>query len=684
MTEPVTEETHHIVQRSTRRHGGSAATGHSRVRRRHRRKRLVIALTLAVIVLLLGAAGAALAAFRYLPALDDARALKTELEAVVTQVKTAGLGIQRADLTSIQTQLTAAQTKFQRLDSLMKGDPLVAVARVFPPTKDAVLGADAVSSAGGDLMTAATGAMRLADKFVSIKEAQASGAGGSTALAQLVELMATGRTDVDAVIAAADSATAKLAAAPKNLPGPIASVRDMLTAKLAEYLPPLRSYAQLDDVLPSVLGWDAPRRYLILTQNPAELRPTGGYIGSFGVMAFDKGKITERHFQDVFLLDLPWDYPFVTAPPALERYLLGPKQPWQLADANWSPDFPTSAQQAIALYANEGGPGSLDGVLAITTNTIDELLRITGPVTVPEYGVTIASGETTLKVLQNTRVAVAGENRKAFLGIFADKLFTTLFSLSPSRWADLAGRGDAFLGERLLQAWFKDTADQTAIAKLGLDGAVRQDAGDYIYPVDSNVSPVSKLNAVTDRDLELEVRLDDVGNAQNALSVSWTNNIETDAARPYRELPTLENLRTLGMYFRLLVPERSRLVSMAGGSTQPITAPTDVADESGRMAIANYFRIPAGKAHIDYTWISPYAADEAEDGTFTYQLTIQKQPGLRDGPISLRIHLPSGALVVDASQGLTIVGQLLTAQTTFNRDLVLVVRYRLQAKEATQ
>jgi hypothetical protein len=677
----VTDETPPLVHRSRRSHGDSS--GHGQLRR-HRRRGKRLALAVVVILVLLGATGAALAAFRYLPALDDARALKTELEAMVTQVKTAGLGLGRADLTSIQSQLTDAQAKFQRLDALLAGDPLVAVARVIPPSRDAVLGADAVTGAGGDLMAAASGAMRLADKFVTIKEAQAAGATGGTALAQLVELMATGRSDADAVIKAADSATTKLAAAPMDLPAPIASVRDMLAAKLAEYLPPLRAYAQLDDVLPSVLGWDAPRRYLVLTQNPAELRPTGGFIGSFGVIAFDKGKITERHFQDVFLLDLPWDYPFVTSPVALERYLLGPTQPWQLADANWSPDFPTSAQQAIALYANEGGPGTLDGVLAITTYTIDELLRITGPVTVPEYGVTIASGETTLKVLQNTRVAVPGESRKAFLGVFADKLFSTLFSLSPSRWADLSGRGDAFLGERLLLAWFENPADQAGITTLGLDGAVRKDAGDYIYPVDSNVAPTSKLNAVTDRSLELEVRLDNVGNAENAMTVTWTNNIETDAARPFRELPRLEKVRTLGMYFRLLVPERSRLVSMAGGSTQPITAPTDVADESGRMVIGNYFRIPPGKAHIDYTWISPYPANQAEDGTFTYQLTVQKQPGLRAGSISLRIHLPVGALVVDASPGLTVVGPLLSAETTFNRDLVVVVRYRLHAKEATQ
>ena len=79
----------------------------------------------------------------------------------------------------------------------------------------------------------------------------------------------------------------------------------------------------------------------------------------------------------------------------------------------------------------------LDGVLAITTYTIDEFLELTGPIAVPEYDATIASGETTLKALELTRVARPGENRKAFLSAFADRLFDNLLGLPPER----LGRG---------------------------------------------------------------------------------------------------------------------------------------------------------------------------------------------------------------------------------------------------
>ncbi len=502
-------------------------------------------------------------------------------------------------------------------------------------------------------------------------------AGEGTAVARLVELMATGRGDIDRIVAAIDRADTALAAAPRDLPGPIAQVRDVLAKRLQDYAPLLRGYAKLDDTLPGILGWDGPKRYLVLTQNPAELRPTGGFIGSFGTITFDRGRITERIFQDVILLDGPSDYPVLAPPPALAKYLLGPTQGWHFGDSNWSPDFPTSAQDAVRLYRNEGGSGPIDGVLGITTYTIDELLAVTGPIMVPTYNVTIAAGETTLKTLQNTRLSTDPEvNRKAFLSAFADRLFGTLLTLPADQWTRVAGHAEAFQAQRLLQAWFADADAQRAGVDLGIDGSIRSDGGDFVYPVDSNVSPVSKLNAVTDREVDVTVRLDDLGNATNELTVRWTNRIDTEEARPYRELPTLERNTTLGMFFRLYVPERSRLESVMAGTEAPITSAADIADEAGRQVISNYFRIPAGSARLMYRWISPYPAELGDDGIMTYRLTIQKQPGLRPGLLRVRIALPPGAAIVEASPGLRLEAALASVDAPFDQDVVVVIRYR--------
>jgi hypothetical protein len=651
---------------------------HRRSRGHRRRRRKVIALLAFLVVLAAVVGVAALANFRYLPALDEAKALRTDLERMVATIKDAGLGMDRTTLVSLNTDAAAARGRFTHLAALLATDPLVEAARRLPPTHQMVTGTDAVVAAGGDLMDAADAGLVLADRYVTIKERQtaSASAGEGTAMAELVELMATGSADVDRILAAIDKAEATLASTPANLPAPIASIRDVIRKRLADYGPLLRTYAEMDSTLPDILGWSSPKRYLILTQDPAELRPTGGLIGSYGIMTFDKGRITQRVFQDVALLDIPLDDPFVTPPAALGRYLLGSTFPWQLADANWSPDFPTSAQDAIRLYLNEKGLGPVDGVMAISTYTIDEILSVTGPITVPAYNVTVASGETTLKVLQQTRVATdPSTNRKAFLSAFADKLFGSLLALPPSRWTTLLAHGDVFGAGHLLLAWFADPAAEAQIVKLGFGGAMRTDPGDYVYPVDSNVSPVSKLNAVTDRSLELTVRLDAFGNAANSLTVRWANNIDEPANKPYRDLPTVGNLTTLGMYFRLYVPERSRLDAVTAGTTMPITSASDVTDEMGRVVIANYFRIPPGSARLEYKWTSPYPADRADDGTYTYRLTIQHQPGQRPGPLRVEIRVPPGASIVDASPGLTINGASITLETTFSSDLIVVIRY---------
>ena len=322
----------------------------------------------------------------------------------------------------------------------------------------------------------------------------------------------------------------------------LGTVRDAIAQRIDTYGPLLDAYVDISERLPTILGWEGPRRYLVLTQNPAELRPTGGYTGSYGIVGFDRGRVTERTFRDVALLDFPWDFPYVEPPPELTNYLLGPNQPWQFADANWSPDFPTSAQDALRLYANESGDDRLDGVLGITTYTIDEFLELTGPIAVPEYDATIASGETTLKALQLTRVARPGENRKAFLSAFADRLFDSLLALPPERWVDVVDQASTFRNQRLLLAWFSDPDDQGLAARGGFDGAVRQDPGDYLYPVDSNVAPASKIHAIATRSLGLEVVIDSQGHARNTLDVTWENPIDGEAGRALRELPTLETI----------------------------------------------------------------------------------------------------------------------------------------------
>ncbi len=650
--------------------GDAIPVGKAQRPRRPRRRALVLGLGfgLAFAALLL-LAGTALAAFRYLPALDEARALRTDLESMVGRVEGAGMGIDRATMDALDADLASAEERLGHLRHLLDSDPLIGVARALPPTAANVRGADGVAAAARDLLDAVGQGLAVGHRFVEIREAQAADPRTASALSQLVELMATTRDRAVAAAASVDSARRTAAAVPDGLIGPVESVRNAMLTRIDKYDPLLETYLTVSARLPAILGWDGPRRYLVLTQDPAELRPTGGFIGSYGIIAFDRGRLTEHRFQDTDPLDFPWDYPVIRPPQELADYLLGPKQPWQFADGNWSPDFPTSARDALRLYTNESGDADIDGVFGVTTYTIDQLLTVIGPVAVPDYNVTIASGETTLKGLQLTRAApVPGQSRKAFLSAFADRLFASIVALPPGAWADLVGATEVLGWRHLLLAWFPDAADEELVTMSGFDGAVRQDPGDYLYPVDANVAPASKLNLVTTRTLQVDVQIDAVGNARNTIKVTWQNKVNAPEWAVYRAMVSREE-RTLGMYFRLLVPVRSRIDGVSVGGLAAV-----VDDEVGRMAIGKYLRIPPGTTTLRYTWTSPYAADVDATGG-AYRLTIQAQPGMAAGPLIVTIRVPDGFRVTAASPKLRVSGALAALTTTLDRDIVVGLLY---------
>ncbi|HUW96262.1 MAG TPA: DUF4012 domain-containing protein, partial [Anaerolineae bacterium] len=133
-----------------------------------------------------------------------------------------------------------------------------------------------------------------------------------------------------------------------------------LLGRLERYLPLLETGVEGLLVAPSLLGVDEPRTYLLLAQNEHELRATGGFISSVALLRVDNGKIVDFDFRDSYAVD-DLTQPHPDAPEALERYMLS--QIWLLRDANWYPDFPTSAQVARDLYQLDQGV-LVDGVVA--------------------------------------------------------------------------------------------------------------------------------------------------------------------------------------------------------------------------------------------------------------------------------------------------------------------------------
>ena len=99
---------------------------------------------------------------------------------------------------------------------------------------------------------------------------------------------------------------------------------------------------------------EGPRTYLVLIQNNHELRATGGFIAAVGRVTVDKGRMTALDFADSYTVYSDKStYPL--APKPMQQYMHIPLL--LMRDANWSPDLPTTAEVARALYAQETGTG---------------------------------------------------------------------------------------------------------------------------------------------------------------------------------------------------------------------------------------------------------------------------------------------------------------------------------------
>ena len=623
-------------------------------------------------------------AWRYVPLVGDATSVRDGAHRISQQLRTlTPSDLDRETVAGLRADVLALEEDLRPLSAAFT-DPLVRIASLVPGVEFQVDAAEAVLDAAGDLVEAAGLGLSLADQVVSMREANDRDPDYQLT-AGLVGLVAGSGADVDRMADLIGTARSRLDAIPPDAATQILEARDLMAEPLDQYAPLLDEYREMSGFLPAMMGWGGEKRYLVLAQNPAELRPAGGYAGTVGLLTLRDGAVVEQRFQDVYDLDRQRDLPFVEPPPELAELLLvadpktGEPQSWRLADAAWSPDFPTGAAQAASFYELETGGTEVDGVIAITTYALDRLLQVVGSVDVPDYGVTVEPGDVTMTLLGATRGAtVDPRNRKDVLDVLARTLMDRLLGLPQERWPDLVSALADIGRERLALAWFKDPDAERFVVDRGWGGPVRQDPGDYLYVVESNVAPTSKYNLVVDRSDSLVVKLAEDGSATNSLRLDWQNRAGDEgdlyqSLRDFSERPE----GWYGAYVRTLVPADSVLRTVRGKTAfEDVRDVRYTSEEAGRLSWGNDLLMDPGESRLTYLWTVPQAAVQTDAG-WEYRLVIQKQPGARTSPIKVRIELPAGATLLEASDGLQANGERLLYEGELDTDLELRVLYEL-------
>ncbi|HEY8490175.1 MAG TPA: DUF4012 domain-containing protein [Dehalococcoidia bacterium] len=393
-------------------------------------------------------------------------------------------------------------------------------------------------------------------------------------------------------------------------------------------------------VLPDVLGVEESRRYLILLQNDKELRPTGGFLSAYTLIEFDQGRF------DITLTDnleyLGVEYFALPSTPELQaifypdRYSLLPA-----FDANLYPDFRVSMALFEEYYQRSNSP-PVDGIIALDTKFVEEIIRWTGPITVPGYDEPFTAepiqvnGRPVPQVVyelehHTERNFTDHRTRKSILGDLADVLVDRIMAMPAAEWTDGAEVVWEQARRKHLLFYFHNPEAQRLVEEHGLGGTMAQTEGDYLQLVEANWG-LTKGNLFVERQVEHTARLEADGAVTHTVTVHYENPAAADGwlNGTYRALVSL------------YVPRGAELVRLEGGSAmrgpnegrtvfRVLTAPRPpfVVDELGKTRFTGIVAVPAngGRHTITFVYRVPPELVARMRAEGTYSLLIQRQPG---------------------------------------------------------
>jgi len=405
----------------------------------------------------------------------------------------------------------------------------------------------------------------------------------------------------------------------------------------------------LISVLPSILGIGKPSYYLIEILDSSELRPGGGFIGNYGIVTLAGGQFTSAHVIDTYLLDRSFEQKKSPVPSAYSWFPLA--SVWGLRDSNLDADFPTSARNGEMLYKLEGGTFPLAGVMAITPALIQQILTLTGPVSVPEYHETVTAQNLMDRIHYHQLIEEAAGGdvpsadgyssvRKHFTALLAQDLLAHIRTLSSSLLPKLFGRMMASLQTKDLQIYFNSSAAEKLLQAYHVDGAIQSLTDDGIAVVDANITP-NKANQYMITDVNDTATIDQTGTAihHTVIQFSWTQAGLTG-------LDFYGSTRYRG-YIRIYVPPGSILQSQAGWD------PRDTGTSFGNTFWGGYFYLDYPlTGSITLTWKIAGAARK-HGQSWQYLYAIQRQAGALEN-MNFQVSLPSCSTQVHTSAGIVI------------------------------
>lgn len=440
------------------------------------------------------------------------------------------------------------------------------------------------------------------------------------------------------------------------------------------------------DVLPQLIGFEKKQVYLVLFQNNMELRPGGGFIGSYGLVTLDKGQIADFTIQDVYDADGQLKE-HIDPPFGIRRYQGGAH--WFMRDSNYDISFPTSAATAAYFYNLSMGK-RVDGVVAVDVSFIRNVLQAIGPLKIPEYNETVTVDNFFLltETYAESNFFPGSTQKKDFLSAVYNALLLRLTEHKDIPYTTLAEAVSKSISQKHILVAMPDPVIQELFTVSNMSSSLEdtRESGsgfvnDFFGISEANFGG-NKVNYYLERSIFHDVTLQ-TKNASSTATIRYHNKSKETSAfgGEYKN------------YIRFVLPARSELLSVSidGVRQQTTAAITDPDlftarrfvppkelevekyEQAGKTVYGMLVFIPPGvKKSISVEYTFPITAGERD---LAYSLRVFKQPGTEADPYVFSLTPPVGYKVNKLPKAFKQEGSKITYLTDMSEDREIVLNF---------
>lgn len=404
--------------------------------------------------------------------------------------------------------------------------------------------------------------------------------------------------------------------------------------------------ADYSKFLEDLIGTMGTKKYLLLFQNPAELRPTGGFPGSYGIIIFKDGKLQDFRVDDIYNIDGQLTELYV---PPLQLQHITPN--WAMRDVNWFVDFPVSAGKVSEFYKKESGQ-DIDGVITFSPKIVSKILEVTGPIRMDKYNVTLNSDNFAQVVQEEIEYKGDRAQPKKILVDLAPLMLEKLYSADSDTWMEIFNILVSSVDGKDILMYFRDLKLQDFSVTKGFSGQVNQTKDDFLMMTLTNVKG-SKTDSVMDSNLEVDTIFEGEDVRHRVVLTRTHKGGGTKYGFYNKQSPT---------YVRVLVPDNAQFLGISGNSRpnfEPLLdypktdfkrdedlvrfeeesnydkeAGVTVYEEAGKREYGFWMIINPGETksvELEYRVPGKAAGEE-------YEFYLQKQPGLEFGKFNLNLY----------------------------------------------